>query len=226
MRVVFDVDGTLTLTSEINRDALAQAFLEVFGVPLPSQDWSGYPRVSASGLLLDAAQRALERPPTQDETRRVQAAFMEHLMTVLFTRKAPLEVPGAVDAVRRLQQAGHTVALASGDWRAGMEVKLERAGFEIDGLPIASADDAPERDAIIAEAVARAGGPDGYTVYVGDGPWDIGAAQALGFAVVGVDPDATGRLDALGIEVVPDFVDYFAFEAHLMQAFLRKQNPG
>ena len=227
MLVVFDVDGTLTLTSEINRDAFAQAFEDAFGRPLPapiSPGWAGYPRVSASGALLDAAQRALGREPHPDEVEAVRERFMEHLMTLLYTRKAPLEVPGAIEALRRLRLGGHHVALASGDWWAGAEVKLERAGFEVDDLPAASADDAPERDAIIEAAIGRAGGRGAHphVVYVGDGPWDVTAARQAGLAVLGVDPRGTRRLDPLGVEVIPDFSDYFAFEAHLMQALLHQ----
>jgi phosphoglycolate phosphatase-like HAD superfamily hydrolase len=228
MLVIFDVDGTLTRTSDLNRRALAQAFEEVLGQPLPSQDWSEYPRVSASGLLVDGARRALGRAATDAERAQVRARFVELVAEALFSLKTSLEVPGAVRAFTRLQRAGHAVALAAGDWQESAEIKLERAGFELDGVPIASADDALARQEIIALALARAGGSEAHphVVYVGDGVWDLAAARDLGLAVVGIEA-GQGRLQARDVQdVLPGFEDYLLFESHLMSALERARRPG
>lgn len=228
MLVIFDVDGTLTLTSELNARAFSRAFEDVLGSPLPSRDWSEYPRVSATGLLEDAAVRALGRAPTDEERRAVRDRTIELLATALFSLKESLEVPGAVRAVNRLRAHGHAVALASGDWRESVEVKLERAGFDIDDLPLAAADDALAREDIIALAYARAGGREAHphVVYVGDEPWDLSAARAIGLAVLGVCPDGNDRkLREAGVEdTVRNFEDFQLFEAHLQSALQRPEN--
>lgn len=225
--MIFDVDGTLTRTSELNGRAFSQAFEEVLGQPLPSQDWADYPRVSATGLLEDGARRALGREPSEDERAAVRSRFIELLANHLFSLKESLEMPGAVRAFDRLQRSQHAVALATGDWRESAEIKLERAGFEIEGLPMAAADDGLARETIIDKAWQRAGGPQQHphVVYVGDGVWDLGAARRLGLAVVGVSPHGDTRLREAGVQnIIPDFVDYHLFESHLMNALQRKSS--
>ena len=58
------------------------------------------------------------------------------------------------------------------------------------------------------KAYAGVTGFDAVT-YVGDQPWDVVAAQTLGFRFVGVGgPGGTERLQAAGAEtVIPDFTD-------------------
>lgn len=225
MLVIFDVDGTLTRTSELTSRAFAQAFEEVFGAPLPSRDWSEYPRVSAAGLLEDACEWVFGRPPRDEERVGVRDRAIELVATSLFSLKDSLEVPGAARAFERLRRSGHAVALASDDWRETVELELERAGFELEGVPLASADDALAREDIIAHAWAMAGGEatHPHVVYVGDEVWDLGAARRLGLAVVGVSVDGHDeRLREAGVEdVVRDFEDYGLFEAHLMAALAR-----
>lgn len=222
--VIFDVDGTLTRTSDLNVRAFTRAFEDVLGAPLPSQDWSQYPRVSATGLFEDACHRVLGRDPHDEERAGIRARTIELLAIALFSLKDSLEVPGAVHAVARLTSGPHAVALATGDWRESAEIKLERAGFEIEGLPLATADDALAREDIIRLAYQRAGATTHpHVVYVGDGPWDLEAARSLGFAVVGVAPDGQdGRLREAGVQdIIRDFGDYHLFEAHLMTALER-----
>ncbi len=217
MLVIFDIDGTLTRTSALNARAFGQAFEEVFGIALPSRDWSQYPRVSASGLLEDATQLALQREPSPAERAALKARCIELVCAYLFSTKDSLEMPGAVRALARLQDAGHAIALATGDWKQSAEIKLERAGFEFENIPLASADDAAVRAEIISCARSRAGTGDPHVVYVGDEVWDLEAAQSLGLAVVGV---GTGeRLQAAGVkDTIPGFEDYALFETHLMSA--------
>src|SRR5262249_37761474 len=46
MLIVFDVDGTLVRTVELDAALYVRAFAEVVGQPLPSLDWSTYRRVT------------------------------------------------------------------------------------------------------------------------------------------------------------------------------------
>ena len=226
MLVIFDVDGTLTRTSALNGRALARAFEETLQTPMPSRDWADYPRVSATGLLEDAAQRALDRPPTEPERAAVRARYVELVATTLFSMKERLEVPGAVQALDRLRAAGHAVALATGDWRESAQIKLERDGFDVDDVPLAAADDALAREDIIRAAYQASGGADvhPHVVYVGDEVWDLSAARSLGLAIVGLSADGQdARLREAGVQdILRDFEDFYLFESHLMHALARR----
>jgi len=50
MLVVFDVDGTLVRTVELDAALYARAFAETVGRPLPSVDWTSYRRVTDRGI--------------------------------------------------------------------------------------------------------------------------------------------------------------------------------
>ena len=108
------------------------------------------------------------------------------------------EIPGArkmVDAFA--SSADHAVAIATGGWRQSAQTKLSTAGFSIDGIPLASSDDALTRTEIMQVAL-RAIGDRGATfesvTYFGDGPWDREACRELGWAFQPVGPHVDGLL--------------------------------
>ena len=62
-------------------------------------------------------------------------------------------------------------------------------------------------------------------MYVGDGPWDVRAAQRLRLPFIGIDHTSRGRLRALGIRtVLADFRDYRGFLANT-QGRLSRYEP-
>ncbi len=49
MLVLFDIDGTLTKSDEVDGDVFARAFRMVYGVPLPTTEWADYCAVTDQG---------------------------------------------------------------------------------------------------------------------------------------------------------------------------------
>ena len=97
-------------------------------------------------------------------------------------------MPGASALLHALQESGWRVAIATGCWAPSARRKLTAAGLPGD-LPLATSDDAVARVDILRIAIARAADSASSTarvVYVGDRPWDGGAAAALGVGFVGV----------------------------------------
>lgn len=214
MLVVFDVDGTLTQTESPTQQALAEAFIRTFDARLPCDDWSTYRRVTAPGILREAVQATFARLPTEEEEQTFQQIYTEFIAYWLFTQKDRVEVTGAVAAVERLRAAGHTVAVATGDFRESAELKLERAGFDLEDTILASGDDDDRREGILSHAILQSGGQDAFdhVVYVGDGLWDLKATRELNLPMVGIDYGHTGRLEAAGAAlVIPDYEDYSLF---------------
>ena len=77
------------------------------------------------------------------------------------------------------------VGLATGGWRKSAELKLRHTGLDALDLPLATANDAIERESIILTArdrIAHRHKCDSFIrqTYVGDGVWDVRAAQAIG----------------------------------------------
>ncbi|HEY0841057.1 MAG TPA: GNAT family N-acetyltransferase [Vulgatibacter sp.] len=209
MLVIFDIDGTLTRTVDLDTSAFATAFRSTFGAELPSLDWASYRDATESGVAFEAATAVLGRPPAPAELEAMQDEFLLLLRQALAgLRSSEVEMPGATGLIRSLMAGGHEVALATGCWRRSAEAKLEAAGLDVAGLPIATADDAVERTAIMRFAAERAGhDPTARHVYVGDGLWDMRASAALGWDFVGVGL-AGSTLAMHGADrLVPDFSD-------------------
>jgi phosphoglycolate phosphatase-like HAD superfamily hydrolase len=99
----------------------------------------------------------------------------------------------------KTERPGAHLAIATGSWRVTATCKLECSGLSRFGLPLATADDAMARTDIMSVALQRLeiGGtvPAERITYIGDGPWDFSASQALGWSFIGIARDA--RADAL-----------------------------
>lgn len=70
--VVFDIDGTLTRTVDLDTEAYATAFRRTFGAELPSLDWASYQNAKESGVAKEAATVVLRRSPAPAELNAVQ----------------------------------------------------------------------------------------------------------------------------------------------------------
>jgi phosphoglycolate phosphatase-like HAD superfamily hydrolase len=213
--VVFDIDGTLTRTDEIDEVCYVRAFEEELGWTGISTDWAAYPSCTDAAIALEIFACHGGRPPVGGEIERVRRRFLSLLEAAL--AEGPdlfTEIPGAGEALQRLRSDSRfRVALATGAWEASARLKLRAAGLEVDGIPLATSDDHPDREEIVRHAIARAeagNGPFECIVSVGDGVWDVRTARALGIGFVGIGSgERAERLRREGAErVFEDFRDW------------------
>lgn len=208
--VVFDVDGTLTRTDDIDEVCYVAAVEEVLSISGIDTDWTHYPHVTDSAILRQVVQLFLGRDVLLEEMNRVCQCFRQRLEDAF--RRQPgscLPVQGGPGMLRRL--AGQmAVALATGGWEATARLKLERAGYDIADIPLASSSDADTREEIMRIAEIRArekhGVPEFEKItYVGDGVWDARAAANLGWRFLGVGTgEQAARLKREGAFTVID----------------------
>jgi hypothetical protein len=109
---------------------------------------------------------------------------------------------GAYDAVGRDYWTGrpfagrasrsHCVAYATGGWSASASIKLASAGFPLQGIPLASSDDYPDRESIMVHALNQLRGEFQSVTYYGDGDWDEAASRNLGWKFVPVGARLSG----------------------------------
>ena len=203
--VVLDVDGTLLDNLESEDVCFAAALREGLGVTTLNTDWRTYEHVTDKGIAVEAYQRAFSVPPS---AKRVTQA-VDRFLTLLAEAHArvPLRpVAGARDLLAELPTRGWFPALATGAWERAARFKLTAAGLRVDQLPLATAEDGPARIAIVRAALARAErkcSPFERVVLVGDGVWDVAAAQALGLPFVGrASLDRAQELRARGVGAV------------------------
>lgn len=214
---IFDIDGTLTETNEVDSVCFVQAMADAHSVVGMSTDWGAYAHTTDSFITREILRERFGRTPEEEELSRFQRRFVS-LLEERRSKDASLfaEIGGAAAALARLsREPAWAVAVASGCWRGSGELKLRAAGLELGGVPAAYAEDGDSREEILLAALARAREScrrENFekVVSLGDGLWDVRAARNLGFAFVGVGSgERAERLRAAGAShVVEDFRDY------------------
>lgn len=182
---LFDVDGTLTASNEIDSFCFSEAFRDVFGIDIDT-DWNAYEHTTDRGIATEVLRRTWGRVPVEADLTR----HRQRLVELLCNRITRLdEIPGARTCLAELITRGWHLALCTGAWSDSARLKLARAGFAVD-LPLASCDDDISREAILLRGMALAGGGEqDRVISFGDAPWDVRAAGNLRLPFIGI---ATG----------------------------------
>jgi|GEM_PF-148227 phosphoglycolate phosphatase-like HAD superfamily hydrolase/SAM-dependent methyltransferase len=212
--IIFDVDGTLTATNDVDAQCFVQAFNDEFGITNINTDWHTYGHTTDSGITLQIFQEHLGRIPQASEVSRLEHHFLELLRD---RHKTTVEIPGAAVTLQRLTRSPEWgIALASGGWRSCAKFKLQ-AVIDIHELPGAFADDGISREEIVTKAISRACSfyqqPNfDKIIYVGDGIWNVLTAIQLQLAFVGIVNKEKTVLQNAGVDhLIEDFqcFDYF-----------------
>lgn len=190
--VIFDIDGTLIESAKVDDDLYRQSVTEVLGPVRFRSSLTEYRRVTDSGVLVDILEdNSLSDIP--DPTEAIRSRFVELLQNHILQHGPFVEIPGAKDyfeAYRRSER--HAIAIATGGWRLSAMLKLESAGFEVSGVPVATSDDHMERSGIMTLALSQLGRDFESVTYYGDGIWDREASESLGWEFVPVGPTLKG----------------------------------
>jgi phosphoglycolate phosphatase-like HAD superfamily hydrolase len=214
---IFDIDGTLTNTNNVDNECFVKAFAEAHAITNINTNWNTYPHTTDSGITQHILQEKFGRLPEETELARLKRCFMELLNEQHRTDSASFaEIAGASLVLDRLhRESGWAVAIATGCWRESAVLKLEAAKIEVGNIPAAYAEDGLSREEILRAALSKS--LDRYQqsgfekiVSVGDGLWDVRTAQHLGYAFLGVGSGESAlRLGQAGAKhVIKDFGDY------------------
>jgi phosphoglycolate phosphatase-like HAD superfamily hydrolase len=211
--VMFDIDGTLTETMKVDEECFVRSFKDVFDFADIDTDWSHYPHTTDSGIFHDVFTSRVGRSPTEQDISRFRQHFIQ-LLAAASSQSPFAPVAGANKLLSRLAQGGsHRVSLATGGWRDSARLKMASAGMCFDDHPTATADDALDRESIMAlskqRAAERYGESFACTVYVGDEVWDARACRSVGVPFIGIGAGSRAtRLSAEGaVRVFPDLSD-------------------
>ena len=214
---IFDIDGTLTETDEVDEICFVQALADTHGITGISTTWAAYPHTTDSGITRQIFQENFDRVPTNVELKDFQSRFVNLLEEYCQKDAASFdEISGASSTLRRLnEEPDWKVAIASGSWRVSGALKLKHARIDLDHFPSSFADDGLSREEILNSAVQKAQlryeqANFDRIVSVGDGLWDVRTARNLGFPFVGIGrEERSKRLFRAGAtHVLRDLADY------------------
>ena len=180
--VMFDIDGTLVETYEIDSQCFINAVKDVTGLSINS-DWSKYQHVTDSGIL-DEILVSEGYSNSEGIKVKVKQCFLKKLEASL-ARDPVKEIVGAAAFLKLLQSMNNVgVSLATGGWRESAKLKLESAKINFSSIPLASANDHYSRIEIMKLAANRAGNNQYPCTYFGDCVWDKEACSSLGYNFV------------------------------------------
>jgi phosphoglycolate phosphatase len=189
MLLLFDIDGTLVRDRPLtHQEALTEAAIEVFGLHVPAgaepiRDVEPWGKTDRQILRAVLAAAGIAPPSTEDVARWERAACRAYDRLELEDGAARHTETAA--ALGRLRDAGHALALVTGNLEPIARRKLGRRGLEPYFPPGQGGfgSDADLRPELVPLARARAGTPEqphprADTVLIGDTPRDVEAANA------------------------------------------------
>jgi len=190
--IVFDVDGTLIESMAVDTELYFASIKSVLGPVNIREHLSEYDNVTDSGILAQIIDDN-EIVPSDGLVESIQALFVEGIRNYIQSVGPFPAIDGAVQAFENARRSDKAaVAIATGGWRESALLKLDTAGFNLDGVPVASGDDSPSRVEIMQTALSRLGNDFESVTYFGDAEWDQRACQVLGWSFVAVGPDLGG----------------------------------
>lgn len=210
---LFDIDGTLARSNDLDERLFALAIEEILGVEGISTDWATYADTTDEAITRELIEmhRAGEDPDQLAAATRLR--FIELVSADLADLQQHITpVPGVPQILDRLaQQDGAALAMATGGWPESAKLKLQAIGVDHAAHTLCTCADHPHRHGIIEHALAQLGRTSESAVYFGDGIWDARAARRLGIGFVGIaaEPGRRERLEAEGATVILDgFADF------------------
>lgn len=207
---IFDIDGTLTDSTEVDDKCMEATFNHFLG-PNVACDWEAVTHVTDSVIVKETVERVTGVPCSDELYEAMKAYFLACLQQEATTNPSSFErVPFCLEFIDLLQNEGVQIGLGTGSWRASAEIKLRAAGIPFEHFYFGHADLASSRAAIAAHVVAQAAAKTGQVpsqlCYFGDGSWDYRTMKQLDWPFIGVDVKKTGKLTQLGAKhVIEDY---------------------
>src|SRR4249919_488499 len=100
--IVFDLDGTLTGTNDVDTDCFVQALGDALGIDNVNTNWEQYEHATDLGCLQEAFLKTFNRQITAEETDNLINCFVELLRSHRAEHAMSFaEIPGAGAVLRR-----------------------------------------------------------------------------------------------------------------------------
>jgi phosphoglycolate phosphatase-like HAD superfamily hydrolase len=201
IHVMFDIDGTLLESYELDFECFVDAVKEVTGLNIDT-NWASYEHVTDVGILKEFFEKnKIEN--NSEIVDRVKKSFLKKIEKEIVI--SPIkQVLGASEFISKLKSLDNVViSFATGGWFESAILKLKSAGIDFSNVSIASSNDHYSRIGIMRIAEKRATDAEllNFT-YFGDGIWDLKACKELGinFVLVGDKVEHSQQVDNFAVQ--------------------------
>ena len=145
--VIFDVDGTLARTSQVDDDCWLQAAKDILGLADMETDWGAYEHSTDEAIASQLIRDRTDLADNHETIERVRRRHDELTHAAVDADPSLFQAtPGAEGVFDRLAEDGWASAIATGGWKGTATLKLVRAGIDLEGVPAAFAQDARPRE--------------------------------------------------------------------------------
>ncbi len=206
--VIFDIDGTLTDTKEVEGRCFMRSFEQIFNIDIWGQKWGNFKHVTDWGITEEIIEQKLGRKPRQAEYDLMVSNFARLLQEERQRDNTQFrEVKGAKTFFYELAKDKNiALGIATGAWKDSAKIKLDAVGINLAGICFSNSTDHKSREAITQDVIEQLKQKTGELpeeiIYFGDGEWDFKTCQKLGITFIGIDVRGDGKLTALGAKNV------------------------
>jgi phosphoglycolate phosphatase-like HAD superfamily hydrolase len=198
--VIFDVDGTLIKSKEVDGICYVRSITDEFDIESIDTKWEIYKTATDSGILEEIFEKNFNRKPSKFEIQRHINKFVSFLNEYSVSDNNLFkEIKGANNILHELKNNQQwKIGIATGGWREPTLFKLKAAGIDIEGLPFSSSSEATKREDILLKCIDTSKNHYGIKefnkiVSIGDAIWDVEIANVLGIGFIGINNDGQLR---------------------------------
>lgn len=206
--IIFDVDGTLTQTNNLDDRCFKQALENTFNVKPEYLSWTEFSHVTDQCIAEEFIEQHTGRKATTNDIQTIQDNYRQ----IIEKEKEQINIiPGANEFLELLKNKEQTqIALATGCWKISASIKLDSVGIDYSDIPFGNSDGILSREDIVKSAIKLSEEKHQCTfdqmLYFGDGSWDFKTCNNLNIPLIGIDFEGTNKLQGLGVKHV--FQDY------------------
>jgi phosphoglycolate phosphatase-like HAD superfamily hydrolase len=155
--VIFDVDGTLTDTMDIDTTCFAESIYELYPDITINTNWESYQYSTDTGFLLEIFNKNFSREPTDEELSQIQTVFFKRLNSIFYQQSIKCtHLEGALTIFEKLKAVNWQVAIATGCWEQSALLKLKAAKLPHNFIPMGHGGDGFRREDIVHSAIEKA----------------------------------------------------------------------
>jgi len=209
--VIFDIDGTLTNTTEVDDKCYMNSFESLFSTNIRDVQWNQIKNVTDWGITEELISTRLNIESSDKETSQLKELFLHNLKEEYKSDKNQFnEITGATEFYKSLKANDEfKIGISTGGWEESANLKLQAIGINPYLVSFSNSNYFKSREEItldvINQMMSKHTNP-GEIIYFGDGEWDLTTCKKLNIRFIGIDSQNNCKLKNAGaLEVYRNF---------------------